>query len=322
MKGKIILGMTLLLIFMVGCTRGTSTEEINYINIPTAATTGSLYPFGNSIANLWNQKIEGIKANAQASNGGIDNLNLLQQGEAHISMAVSSNVYQSLNGLDKFENRPNEKIRVIAGLYYNPNQVVVVNDGTINSLSDLKGKSFVPGTPGSTTEVESAVHFKAAGLAYPDEIKAQFVGFTEAIDLMRNRQIDGAWIMAGTPTSAVSEMLKTTNTKLLEIPEELVNELKVEYPWYTNYTISAGTYEELEEDINTSAIKMVMFTSSDMDDDLIYELTKVFWENLDELKISNSFLEGLTVESAIEDIAELPIHEGALRYYREIGVIK
>lgn len=322
MKLKILLAVTILSAFLVGCGQTSREEEIRYINIPTAATTGSLYPFGNAIANLWNQNVPGVKANAQASNGGIDNLNLLYQGEADISMAVSSNVYQSLNGLDKFEGRPNEKIRVIAGLYYNPNQLVVVDDGSINSIADLKGKSFVPGTPGSTTEVESAIHFEASGLYYPEDIKAQFVGFTEAIDLMRNRQIDGAWIMAGTPTSAVSEMLKTTNTKLLEIPQELVDGLKPEYPWYTNYTIKAGTYEELEKDINTSAIKMVMFTSADMEDDLVYELTKVFWENLDELKISNSFLEEVSPESAVTDIADLPIHEGALRYYREIGIIK
>ncbi len=322
MKRKNLLIFVLVALFVAGCGSGKSEKEVRYINIPTAATTGSLYPFGNSIANLWNQKVDGIKANAQASNGGIDNLNLLQQGEADISMAVSSNVYQSLNGLDKFEGRPNNKIRVIAGLYYNPNQVVVVNDGSINTLGDIKGKSFAPGTPGSTTEVESAIHFKAVGLNYPEDIKPQFVGFTEAIDLMRNRQIEGAWIMAGTPTSAVSEMLKTTNTKVLEIPKELVDGLKNEYPWYTNYTIKAGTYEELDRNINTSAIKMVMFTSSDMDADLVYELTKTFWENLDELKISNAFLEELTVESAIEDIADLPIHEGALKYYKELGIIK
>lgn len=308
----------ILLIFLVSCGH----ENIRYINIPTASTTGTLYPFGNTLAVLWNKNIPGIKANVQASNGGIDNLNLLEKEEADISMAVSSNVYQSYMGLEKFEGRPNKKIRVIAGLYFNPNQIVVSNYEDINSLEDLKGKRFAPGAPGSTTEDEASIHFDFAGLNYPEDLENQYVSFTESIDLMRNNQIDGAWIMAGAPTSAVTEMLKTTDTKILEISEEFVDELKKEYPWYSSYKIKAGTYEEVDKDLNTTAIKMVMFTSEDTEDELVYELTKVFFENLEELKKTNNFLKDVNLEDAVKDIADLPIHEGAKRYYREKNVIK
>ncbi len=311
--------LMIVLIFFVACGQNT---EVQYINIPTASTTGTLYPFGNSIANLWNENITGIRANAQASNGGIDNLNLLEKGEANISMAVTSNVYQSYKGLEAFEGRGNDKIRIITGLYYNPNQVVISESSGINSLEDIKGHRFAPGSPGSTTEYEASIHLKYSGVNYPNDIDAQYVNFTEAIDLVRNKQVDGAWIMAGAPTSAVTEMLKTTDTKLLEIPEDIISEMKIDYPWYSNYTIKAGTYEELTADINTSAIKMVMFTSSDMDEDLIYELTKVFWENIEELKSTHNFLKEVTIEGAVTDIADLPLHEGALRYYKEIGIIK
>ncbi|MFB0971532.1 MAG: TAXI family TRAP transporter solute-binding subunit [Neofamilia sp.] len=309
----------MLLVIFVGCGQN---QEVQYINIPTASTTGTLYPFGNAIANLWNDNVNGIRANAQASNGGIDNLNLLEKGEANISMAVTSNVYQSYKGLEAFEGRANDKIRIITGLYYNPNQVIVSESSGINSLEDVKGHRFAPGSPGSTTEYEASIHLKYSGLNYPDDINAQYVNFTEAIDLVRNKQVEGAWIMAGAPTSAVTEMLKTTDTKLLEIPKNLVDEMKIDYPWYSNYTLKAGTYEELTEDMNTSAIKMVMFTSSDMDDDLIYELTKIFWENIEELKKTHNFLKEVTIEGAVTDIADLPLHEGALRYYKEIGIIE
>ncbi|NLW42899.1 MAG: TAXI family TRAP transporter solute-binding subunit, partial [Tissierellia bacterium] len=212
----------IMLIFFVACGQNT---EVHYINIPTASTTGTLYPFGNSIANLWNENITGIRANAQASNGGIDNLNLLEKGEANISMAVTSNVYQSYKGLEAFEGRGNDKIRIITGLYYNPNQVVISESSGINSLEDIKGHRFAPGSPGSTTEYEASIHLKYSGVNYPNDIDAQYVNFTEAIDLVRNKQVDGAWIMAGAPTSAVTEMLKTTDTKLLEIPEDIISEM-------------------------------------------------------------------------------------------------
>lgn len=128
--------------------------------------------------------------------------------------------------------------------------------------------------------------------------------------------------MAGAPTSAVTEMLKTTNTKILEIPKEVVDNLRKDYPWYSNYTLKAGTYEELTEDINTSAIKMVMFCSEDLDEELVYNLTKVFFENLEDLKKTHSFLSEVTLESAVEEIAGLEIHPGAERYYKEMGIIQ
>ena len=98
--------------------------------------------------------------------------------------------------------------------------------------------------------------------------------------------------------------------------------MKETYPWYSSYTLKTGTYEELTEDVNTSAVKMIMFCSSDLDEDLVYDLTKTFFENLDSLKETHSFLNEVTVEGAVEDIADLELHEGAKRYYRELKVIE
>jgi len=97
---------------------------------------------GSSLAKLWNDDLGYVKANAQASNGGIDNLNLLQSGEAQVSMAVTSIMYQSYNGEAVFEGRPNEKLRVLSGLYYNPNQVVVRRETGIDSLKDIAGENI------------------------------------------------------------------------------------------------------------------------------------------------------------------------------------
>lgn len=308
----------ILLLLLVAC----KDSGVKHINMPTASTTGALYPFGNSLSNIFNREIEDIKINVQASNGGIDNLNLLQSKEADISMAISSNVYQSFNGMDKFEKRENKDIRIITGLYYNPNQIVVSSNSNIDKIEDIKGKKFAPGAPGSTTEIETMIHLETIGLDYPADIDPQYVGFTEAIDLMRNKQVDGAWIMAGAPNSAVSEMLKTTDSKMIEIDKDLVDKLREKYPWYSNYTITKSMYEELDRDINTSAVKMVMFTREDIDEDLIYEITKAFWENIDELKTNHSFLKDLNIEDALKDIADLPLHKGAEKYYREIGILK
>lgn len=292
------------------------------ISFPTAATTGALYPLGAGIANLWNTKLPNVNVRAQASNGGVQNLNLLKSKDAQVSFAVSSITNEAMNGKRGFEGRPYEDVRVLAGLYYNPNQVVARKDSNVNTLSDFKGKSFAPGAAGGTTEVESRIHFTADGLKYPDDIKAHFVGFTESIDLMRNKQLDGAWIMAGMPTAAVTEMLATANGKLINIDDEIIKKVQADYPWYAKVVIPAGTYDGQTEPIQTTAVKMLLLTDASMPDDVVYDLTKTFWENIDSLSQAHTVMKTVNKDMAVKDLSGIPIHPGAEKYYKEIGLIK
>lgn len=292
------------------------------ISFPTAATTGALYPLGAGIANLWNTKLDTVNARAQASNGGVQNLNLLKSKDAQVSFAVSSITYEALHGERGFKDRAYPDVRVLAGLYYNPNQVVARAESGVVNLADFKGKRFAPGAPGGTTEVESRIHFTAAGVKYPDEIKAQFVGFTESIDLMRNKQLDGAWIMAGMPTAAVTEMCATADGRLVSMEPELIKKLQSEYPWYSEFTIPAGTYDNQPEAVRTTAIKMLLLTDASMSDDVVYSLTKTLWENIDDLGKAHAVMKTVTKDMAVSDLAGIPLHPGAEKYYREIGLLK
>lgn len=296
-------------------------EKVN-ISFPTAATTGALYPLGAGIANLWNTKLPYVNARAQASNGGVQNLNLLKSGDAQVSFAVSSITHEALNGKRGFEGRPYEDVRVLAGLYYNPNQVVARKDSDVNTLSDFKGKSFAPGAAGGTTEVESRIHFDAAGLNYPEDLKTHFVGFTESIDLMRNKQLDGAWIMAGMPTAAVTEMTSTANGKLVNIDDEIIKKVQEQYPWYAKVIIPAGTYDGQTEPVQTTAVKMLLLTDASLPDDVVYDLTKTFWENLDSLGQAHAVMKTVKPEMAVTDLSGIPIHPGAEKYYKEQGILK
>ena len=292
------------------------------ISFPTAATTGALYPLGAGIANLWNTKLDTVNARVQASNGGIQNLNLLKSKDAQVSFAVSSITYEALHGMRGFKDREYKDVRVLAGLYYNPNQIVARAGEGVDSLAGFKGKRFAPGAAGGTTEVESRVHFTAAGLKYPDDIKAQFVGFTESIDLMRNKQLDGAWIMAGLPTAAVTEMCATAGGKLVPVSDDVIQKLQAEYPWYSTFTIPAGTYDNQNEDVRTTAVKMLLLTDASMPEDLIYSLAKIFWENLPELVKAHAVMKTVTPDMAVKDLAGIPLHPGAEKYYRETGLLK
>lgn len=292
------------------------------LNFPTASTTGTIYPLGSAMANLWADEIDGVRVNAQASNGGVDNLNLLKDGEAQISFATTGIVWEAFNGERSFEDRQYEDVRIVAGLYYNPNQFVVNKDAGIDSIADIKGKKFAPGSTGSTPEVESSIILPEYGINYPEDIKENFVGFTEATDLMRNNQIDGALIQAGLPTAAVTEMISTADGKLIGIEPEIRESLMDQYPWYAEMTIPKGTYEDQNEDVDTLAIKMVLMTDASVDDDTIYELTKVFWENLESLEDTHAIVKQMDINEATTELADIPIHEGSKRYYEEVDVLE
>lgn len=292
-----------------------------YLSFPTASTSGTVYAICASLANIWNEKIPGVQVSAEASNGGVQNLTLIADGEAKLGVAVTSILTDQKNGVGAFQGRPYKGMRVLTGLYMNYNQIVVSKASGINGIHDIAGKRFAPGAPGGTPTVETEVHFKAAGIDFPDGFKASFVGFTEAVDLMRNKQMDGAWIMAGIPTSAVSELCATADAKVIAIDEDIISKLSSEFPWYARAIIPAGTYEGQTEDVVTSGVTITICIDESVPDDIAYDLAKTMYENLESLKKVHNALKNLSVESAVQNLAGLPIHDGAIKYYKEAGVI-
>lgn len=320
MKSTKITAMLIAAVLSTGIASAQKHKTVT-IKFPTAGASGALYAVGAAITNMWDTKIDFVKASSQASNGGIDNLNQIADGESQVSIAISSNCYQSFNGTDSFKGAANKKLRVIAGLYFNPNQVVVTKKSGITSLAGVKGKHFAVAAAGSSVEGECNNHFTTVGLKYPKDIQAEYIAFGDAADMLQNGTIDGAWIMSGTPAAAVSQAC-SAGCVLVNIDDSVISSLQKKFPWYAKYTIPAGTYPGQTKDIQTSAIKMVMFCNTTLDDETVYQLTKTLWENIDALGQAQKNLKGLTPQAAVEDIAGLELHNGAKRYYKEIGVIK
>lgn len=300
---------------------GASSAMAADINFVTAGTSSTFYPISATICQLWNDSIEGMRATATPSGGGIDNLNQAYDGEAQIGIANANLVYQAQEGLASFEGYANENIRIFAGLYLNPNQVVVTRESGIETLEDLIGKHISVGAAGSTTVDEASIHLGLLGKTLED-MKTEYMGTSESADAISNKQLDGVWVMAGTPNAAVTQIMTTTDSQILPIPEETVEALKVDYPWYASYIIPAGTYTGQDEDVPTSAVKLTLFITADVDEETVYQMTKTFWENWDMLTETHAALKKADPKEACNDVAGVPIHEGAARYYREIGLME
>jgi len=291
------------------------------INFVTAGTSSTFYPISATVVGLWNENIEGMRATATPSGGGIDNLNQAYDGEAQIGIANANLVYQAQEGLASFEGYANDNLRIFAGLYLNPNQVVVTKESGINSIEDLIGKKISVGAAGSTTVDEATVHLSLLGKTLED-MQTEYMGTSESADAISNKQLDGVWVMAGTPNAAVTQIMTTTDAKILPIPAETVEALKADYPWYAAAEIPAGTYAGQDEAVPTSAVKLTLFITADVDEETVYQMTKVFWENWDMLTETHAALRKADPKEACNDVAGVAIHDGAARYYREIGLMQ
>jgi TRAP transporter TAXI family solute receptor len=298
-----------------------SRPESYQITFPTGTTTGTYYPLGAIFSNFWSEKLDYVQASSQASNGSVQNLIFIKQGEAQLALTPIGTLYEAVNGMSSFEGNKVENVRILAGLYPNVNHLVARKGAGVESIEDIAGKNIVPGATGSATEIESQRTLAAYGVDY-EALKKDFVGFTEATDLMRNKQIDAAMVMAGVPTSAVTEMLATADGVLLSYSDEAIAKLQEKYPWTTEYTIAANTYENQPEDVKSVAQFNFLVASADMPDEVAYDLVKTFWENIEELMGSHAVIEQFKLEAATSGTADVALHPGAEKYYKEAGVLK
>jgi hypothetical protein len=289
------------------------------LSFPTGTTTGVYYPLGAALAKLWNDKLPDVNVSSQASNGSVQNLNFMQQGEAQVSLTPIGTLWEAYNGQNSFDGRAYKDVRVLAAIYPNVDQMVVAQ--AINSVSDLKGKGFVPGATASATEIDSKRILEAYGLDYED-MKVNFVGFTEATDLMRNKQVQGAMIQAGIPAAAVTEMTSTAGAKLISLEDDKIKAMMDKYPWFVEYTIPAGTYDGQDKDIKTVAQVNMLVADTKMPDDVAYNLVKTLWENVDTIGASIPVMKTVKVENATTGLADVPLHPGAEKFYKEKGILK
>jgi TRAP transporter TAXI family solute receptor len=211
------------------------------------------------------------------------------------------------------------KIRGMAAIYPNYIQIVARGDSGIKTLADLKGKRVSVGAPRSGTELNARAIFKAAGMSYEDFGKVEYLPFAESVELVKNRQIDATLQSAGLGVASIRDLAATNPIAIVPIPADVVE--KVGNPVYVAETIPAGTYDGQTEAVPTAAVVNFLVTHSGVSDDLVYQMTKSMYENLDVLAASHATAKDIKREEAVKGMP-IPLHPGAEKYFRETGVLK
>ncbi|MBE0693122.1 MAG: TAXI family TRAP transporter solute-binding subunit [Aquamicrobium sp.] len=290
-----------------------------FINVLTGGTSGVYYPLGVALSEIYGQNIEGARAQVQATKASVENLNLLQAGRGEIAFTLGDSLAEAWAGNTEagFPGKL-DKLRGIAAIYPNYVQIVASKESGVTTLEDLKGRSLSVGAPASGTELNARAIFAAAGLSYSDLGKLEYLPFAESVELIKNRQLDATLQSAGLGVASIRDLATSVPINVVAVSPEIIE--KIGAPFIAA-TIPAGTYDGQTEDVSTAAVGNFLVSHDGVSEETAYQMTKLLFENLDKMAASHAAAKAIDVAKALEGMP-VPLHPGAERYYREVGVLK
>ncbi len=283
----------------------------------TGGTSGTYYAFGGVLAQYMKNYTD-YSVTAVSTAASKANIQSIGDGDYQIGFTQSDVMNYAWEGSRSFEtDGPCRDFRVLGALYAETVQLITMKED-IRSVSDLKGRSVSIGAPGSGVYFNAIDVLEGAGLTV-DDIKPQYQSFDDSKEALKDGQIDAAFIVAGAPTSAITELATTNRVYLIPINGELRDSIMELCPFYAPMESPAGTYPGRDEAVDTITIKATLVVDADMDDDAVYDLTAAIFDHVEEISIENAKGEELSVENATSGIT-VPFHIGAARYFEEHGV--
>ena len=283
----------------------------------TGGTSGTYYAFGG-VLGQYIKNNAGIDVTVVSTDGSKANIESIDSGDYQLGTVQSDVMAYAWAGSRSFEaNGKINSFRVVAGLYAEAVQLVTMNPD-IKSVADLKGKSVSIGAPGSGVYFNAMDVLTAAGLS-EDDIKPQYQSFADSTDALKDGKIDAAFIVAGAPTAAITELCTTNSAYLVPIDGDIAAKLMADCAFYTSYVIPAGTYAGQTEDVTTVPVKATLIVSASASEDDVYNLTKAIFDNVDAIAAENGKGKELSIENATSGMAA-PFHSGAAKYFAEKGV--
>lgn len=306
--------MILGILVLTGCGGGTT------IKMATGGNTGTYYAYGTALGQILGEKAD-LRFNIQSTGASKANIQLIDAKEVDMAIVQNDVMDYAYNGTDLFEaDGAVTGFSAMAGLYAEVVQIIARPGSGIETIADLKGKDVSVGDAGSGVEFNAKQILEAYGISF-DDINKQNLSFGASADAYKDGKIDAFFATAGAPTTAIMDLVSSQSILVLGIEEDKAEELRGSYPFYTTYTIPAGTYTGVEEDVETLAVKATFIVSNDLSEEVVYNMTQALFENKDAISSANQKGAELDPAYAVEGIS-IPFHKGAEKYFKEIGVLK
>jgi len=299
---------------------GSAMAEDRFITIGTGGQTGVYFVVGQSICKLVNRARVGLKCTAPSTGGSIANINAIKAGDQDMGVAQSDWQYHAYNGTSKFEDDGAfDKLRAVFSVHGEPFTVIARSDADIGTFDDLKGKRVNIGNPGSGQRATMEVLLDAKGMSNDDFSFASELKSSEQAAALGDNKVDAIVFTVGHPNGSIKEATTTVEANLVPVVGEEVEKLIADNPFYAKSTIPGGMYKGSDEDTTTFGVKATFVSSTDVPDEVIYEVVKAVFENFDRFKKLHPAFANLKEEEMIADGLSAPLHPGAEKYYKEKG---
>ena len=324
-KKFLALAGSLTLASVIGLASPAAQAQQKFITVGTGGVTGVYYAAGGALCRLVNKDRakHGIRCSVESTGGSVFNINTLKAGELDLGFAQSDVQFNATKGLGPFKDGgAYGDLRAVFSVHPEPFTVVARKEANIKTFTDLKGKRFNVGNPGSGTrssmeELLGALGWKLGDFSLASELKADEHGAAVC-----DGKIDGFFYGVGHPSANIQDPTTSCGAKLVSITGAQVDKLVDDKPYYAKTTIPGGMYPGNPEPTLTYGVLATVVASAKAPADTVYQVTKAVFENFDEFKKLHPALANLKPENMIKDGLSAPLHEGAVRYYKEKGWVK
>ncbi|MDE4019165.1 TAXI family TRAP transporter solute-binding subunit [Glaesserella parasuis] len=295
--------------------------EDKFVTIGTGGQTGVYYVVGQSICQLVNRDIAktNVKCNAPSTGASVANLNAIADKQMEMGIAQSDWQYHAYNGSSSFKGKKNDKLRAVFSIHPEPFTVMARTDAKIANFDDLKGKRVNVGDPGSGTRATMNVILAAKGWTDKEFKVASELKPAEMASVMSDNNLDAITYNVGHPNGALKEAAASCDAHLVPVTGEAIDKLVADHPYYAKATIPGGLYKGTDNPVDTFGVYATLVTSADVDADRVYTVVKAVFDNFDRFKRLHPAFENLKEEEMIKNALSAPLHEGAIRYYKERG---
>jgi len=295
-----------------------------FATIGTGGVTGVYYPTGGAIARLVNKgrKEHGIRCSVESTGGSVYNLNAIAAGELDMGVVQSDWQYHAYHGTSKFtEKGPNKDLRAIFSVYPEPFTVVARADSGIKNFMDLKGKRVNIGNPGSGQRGTMEVVMASMGWTMDDFKLVSELKSAEQSTALCDNKIDAIVFTAGHPSGSIKEATTFCDSVMVSVDGAVIEKLVADNDYYRMATIPGGMYRGTDGDTNTFGVCATFVSSAKVSNYIIYQVVKAVFENFDQFKKLHPAFANLKKEEMIKEGLSAPLHDGAVKYYKEAGLM-
>ncbi|MCD6186565.1 MAG: TAXI family TRAP transporter solute-binding subunit [Desulfuromusa sp.] len=293
-----------------------------FVTIGTGGVTGVYYPTGGAICRLVNKtrKEHGIRCSVESTGGSIYNLNTIRAGELDMGVAQSDWQFHAYYGTSKFAKQgPNKSLRAVFSIHPEPFTVVARKDSGITNFMDLKGKRVNIGNPGSGQRGTMEIAMAAVGMTMDDFKLASELKSSEQSKALCDNKIDAMVFTVGHPSGSIKEATTSCDSVLVTVDGPAIDKLVADKDYYRSAIIPGGMYRGTPDDTKTFGVGATFVSSSDVDEDVIYNVVKAVFDNFNDFKKLHPAFAHLVPAEMIKDGLSAPLHDGAIKYYKEMG---